>query len=84
MKILLDEKEIKNAVQDLHNNLFPHLADNLQDWQAVAKAQLKKVVEWQVANDVLCSEKEAPSCSVCKNFYEALLKEVEDEPLVEE
>jgi len=44
MKDLLTDEEIKGAVQQLHNEMFPYLADALQEWEAIAKAQLAKLL----------------------------------------
>ncbi len=47
---VLNDEEIKHSVQELHNDMFPYTSTELQDWEAIAKAQhqadLKAFVEW--------------------------------------
>ena len=81
MKILLTDEEIKGAIRALNNDMSPYFADISQGHQAIARAQLKKVVELARADDCFNEDYCDGSGDWCitfsKGLWQALLKEVE-------
>lgn len=59
---LLNEEEIKESVQKLHNDLFPYISDTLQEWESVAQAERDICIKWMKENCYLKAKRELPEC----------------------